>query len=139
MDTKKRRGISGTKALAVFEKIDSLSKYITEQPEMNRPLSIAEGLKFAKQAFYEGDSSNYQLPNISDMAFIGGYLRIDNTDSNSKNNLAKMLSGFMDTARQSTRISVSMADIGTKNCRFYYRGLRGGQTSYLIHRIIKYS
>ena len=110
VDTKKRHGISGTKALTVFEKIDSLSQYIAEQKEMNRPLSIAEGLKFVKQAFYEGDSSNYQLPNSSDMAFIAAYLRPDSTN---KNNLTKLLSGFMDTARQSTRISVSMADIGT--------------------------
>ena len=110
VDTKKRRGISGTKALTVFEKIDSLSQYIAEQKEMNRPLSIAEGLKFVKQAFYEGDSLNYQLPNSSDMAFIAAYLRPDSTN---KNNITKLLSGFMDTARQSTRISVSMADIGT--------------------------
>ena len=120
VDTKKRRGISGTKALAVFEKIDSLSQYITAQKEMSRPLSIAEGLKFAKQAFYEGDSVNYQLPNTSDMAFVAGYLR---PDSNNKNNLSKMLAGFMDTARQSTRISVSMADIGTAKLPVLLKGL----------------
>jgi predicted RND superfamily exporter protein len=120
VDTKKRRGISGTKALAVFEKIDSLAQYITAQKEMNRPLSIAEGLKFVKQAFYEGDSANYTLPNASDMAFVASYLR---PDSNNKNNVSKMLSGFMDTARQSTRVSVSMADIGTAQLPVLLKGL----------------
>lgn len=120
VDTKKRRGISGTRALAVFEKIDSLAQYITAQKEMNRPLSIAEGLKFVKQAFYEGDSANYTLPNASDMAFVASYLR---PDSNNRNNVSKMLSGFMDTARQSTRVSVSMADIGTAQLPVLLKGL----------------
>jgi hypothetical protein len=63
------------RALTVFGKIDSLSNYIAAQKEMNRPLSLGEGLKFAKQAFYEGDSANYLLPNSFDGAFVGEYLR----------------------------------------------------------------
>jgi len=114
VDTKKRYGLAGMKALTVFEKIDSLAQYINAQPEMNRPLSIAEGLKFARQAFYEGDSASYAVPNSFDGAFVGEYLKPNRADSSGgKNNFAKMLSGFMDTARQSTRVSVSMADIGT--------------------------
>ena len=114
VDTKRRNGLAGTRALTVFSKIDSLSQYIANQPNMNRPLSIAEGLKFAKQAFYEGDSANYQMPNMFDGAFVGEYLRPDKNDSNSsKNNLAKMLTSFMDSGRQSTRVSVNMADVGT--------------------------
>ena len=124
VDTKKRRGISGARALTVFEKIDSLSQYIAQQPEMNRPISIAEGLKFARQAFYEGDSTSYGIPTTTDMAFIGEYLRADNSDSTKKNNLAKMLAGFMDTARQRTRISVSMADIGTAKLPVLLEGLQ---------------
>ncbi|MBL0054978.1 MAG: MMPL family transporter [Chitinophagaceae bacterium] len=124
VDTKKRRGLSGAKALAVYERIDSLAAYISAQPEMNRPLSIAEGLKFAKQSFYDGDSAQYALPNSFDMPFVGGYLKADNGDSGKKNNLSKMLSGFMDTARQRTRISVSMADIGTEKLPMLLEGLQ---------------
>ena len=113
VDTKKRYGLAGARSLPVFEKIDSLSTYITTQQEMARPLSIAEGLKFAKQAFYEGDSSNYSLPNAFDGAFVGEYLK-PNPDSSSGNSLAKMLTSFMDTSRQSTRISINMTDVGTK-------------------------
>jgi predicted RND superfamily exporter protein len=112
VDTKRRNGLAGTRALTVFEKIDSLSQYIASQPNMNRPLSIAEGLKFAKQAFYDGDSANYQMPNMFDGAFVGEYLRPNKNDS-SKNNLSKMLTSFMDSSRQSTRVSVNMADVGT--------------------------
>ncbi|MES2430431.1 MAG: MMPL family transporter [Bacteroidota bacterium] len=113
IDTKKKNGLSGMRALSIFEKVDSLSQYIEAQKEMNRPLSVAEGLKFAKQAFYEGDSANYLLPNSFDGAFVGEYLRPNKSDSGGKNNFVKMLSAFMDTTRQSTRVSVNMADVGT--------------------------
>ena len=124
VDTKRRNGLAGTRALTVFSKIDSLSQYIANQPNMNRPLSIAEGLKFAKQAFYDGDSANYQMPNMFDGAFVGEYLRPDKNDSNSsKNNLAKMLTSFMDSGRQSTRVSVNMADVGTLKLPDILRGI----------------
>lgn len=113
VDTKKRLGISGMKSLAVFEKVDSLSQFIAAQPQMSRPLNVAEGLKFAKQAFYEGDPENYVLPNTFDGAFVGEYLR-PSKDSGSSNNFTKMQRSFMDSGRQSTRISISMADVGTK-------------------------
>ena len=122
VDTKKRYGLAGMRALVVFEKVDALSKYITAQKEMSRPLSVAEGLKFAKQAFYEGDSANYLLPNSFDGAFVGEYLRPDKADS-SKNNLSKMLTSFIDTARQSTRISVNMEDVGTERLPFLLKGI----------------
>jgi predicted RND superfamily exporter protein len=114
VDTKKRRGLSGMKSLAIFEKVDSLSMFIASQKEMNKPLSIAEGLKFAKQGFYEGDSANYLLPNTFDGAFVGEYLRPAKDGGESSNNFSKMLRSFIDTSSQSTRISVSMADVGTK-------------------------
>ena len=124
VDTKKRRSLGGMRALAVFGKIDSLSQYISAQKEMNRPLSIAEGLKFVKQAFYEGDSANYQLPNSSDIAFVGEYLRPDKSDSNNKNSLAKTLAAFIDTARQRTRISINMADVGTERLPGLLNGIK---------------
>ena len=123
VDTKKRNGLAGMRALAVYEKVDALSNYITTQPEMNRPLSVAEGLKFAKQAFFEGDSANYLLPNSFDGAFVGEYLRPNKNDSSNKNNLAKMLTSFVDTSRQMTRISVNMADVGTEKLPVLLKGI----------------
>ncbi len=124
VDTKKRNGLTGMRALVAFEKIDSLSKYIADQKEMSRPLSLAEGLKFVKQAFYEGDSSNYLLPNSFDGAFVGEYLRPNKTDTSKKNNFSRLLTSFMDTARQSTRLSVNMADIGTQNLPLVIKGIQ---------------
>ncbi|HMG66485.1 MAG TPA: MMPL family transporter, partial [Chitinophagaceae bacterium] len=52
IDTKKKYGAS--RNLNNLQKVDSLSKYIASMPDIGRPLSIAEGLKFAKQALFEG-------------------------------------------------------------------------------------
>ena len=113
LDSKKRRGLSGMRALNIYAKLDSLAMFIAAQPNMRRPLSVAEGLKFAKQGFYEGDSINYALPNAFDGAFVGEYLR-PSRDGQADNNFTKMLRSFIDTASQRTRLSVSMADVGTQ-------------------------
>ncbi|MFT4016000.1 MAG: MMPL family transporter [Agriterribacter sp.] len=117
VDTKRKYGLSGMKALDVFSRIDSLSQYITLKKEMARPLSLADGLKFAKQAFYDGDTLNYAMPNTFDGAFVGDYLRVrkDTGNSSASNNaFQQLMNAFMDTARQKTRISVNMADVGSK-------------------------
>lgn len=113
IDTKKRYGLAGSRALPVLQKMDSLTSYIISQKEMGRPLSIVEGIKFVKQGFYNGDSSNYALPNSFDMAFIGDYLH-PSEDSGGKSNLSKLMVSFIDTARETTRMSINMADVGTE-------------------------
>ena len=123
IDTKKRYGLAGARALPVLVKMDSLSSYINTQPEMSRPLSIVQGIKFVKQGFYEGDSLNYSLPNSFDIAFVGDYLR-PQKDTGSSNNLSKLLATFIDTARESTRMSIDMADVGTEKLPVILKNLR---------------
>ncbi|MEP7165918.1 MAG: efflux RND transporter permease subunit [Ferruginibacter sp.] len=124
VDTKKRNGLTGMRALMVYEKVDSLAMYIGAQKEMNRPLSIAEGLKFAKQGFYENDSAQYLMPNTFDGSFVGEYLRPGQHDSSKNNNFTKMLNSFMDSSKQRTRISVSMADVGTEELPVILKGIQ---------------
>jgi len=124
VDTKKRRGLSGARGLVVYGKIDTLAQYISAQKNMNRPLSIAEGLKFARQAFFEGDAVNYQLPTLYESAFLSDYLKPDKHNSSGKNNFTKMLSSFMDSAGQSTRISINMADVGTEQLPIVLNGIQ---------------
>ena len=124
IDTKKRYGLAGSRVLPVLEKIDSLSSYITAQKEMARPLSIAEGIKFVKQGFYEGDSSYYSIPDSYQAAFLGEYLKPGKDSGDTKNNLSKLLTSFIDTARENTRISITMADVGTKKLPLILQGIR---------------
>ncbi len=81
--------------------------------EIAKPLSIAEGLKFAKQAFFEGDSNNYSMPAEYDLPALAQYLTFRGDSATPKNSFTKLVSSFMDTARQEARISVSMADVGS--------------------------
>ncbi|MFC0774622.1 efflux RND transporter permease subunit [Terrimonas alba] len=111
VDTKKKYGVS--RNLTNLLKIDSLSQYLATMPEIARPLSIAEGLKFAKQAFFEGDSANYSMPAEYDLPALAQYLSFKGDTGSAKNSFSKLVSTFMDTARQEARISISMADVGS--------------------------
>ena len=112
VDTKKKYGV--TRNLSNLEKIDSLSQFIRSINGIARPLSIAEGLKFAKQAFFDGDSNNYSMPSSYDLPALAQYLSFKNDSGSEKNSFAKLISTFMDSSRQQARISVSMADVGSK-------------------------
>ena len=69
---------------------------------MARPLSIVEGLKFIRQAFYNNDSLNYGLPNEFDIPFLAPYLNLK-PDSNSKpNGVMKLANSFVDSNKQIT-------------------------------------
>jgi predicted RND superfamily exporter protein len=111
IDTKKKYGVS--RNLGNLLRIDSLSAYLVTMPEIARPLSIAEGLKFAKQAFFEGDSANYTMPSSYDLPVLAEYLSFRQDSGGAKNSFAKLVSTFMDSSRQQARVSVSMADVGS--------------------------
>jgi hypothetical protein len=111
VDTKRKQGV--TRQLPNLVRIDSLIQFLAERPEMGKPLAVTEGLKFAKQAYYNGDTANYALPNEFDLAFLAPYLQMKG-DSTAKNNtFSKLVSSFMDSGRQRARISVNMADVGS--------------------------
>jgi predicted RND superfamily exporter protein len=121
VDTKRKNGV--TRNLKTIEKMDYLSAYIAEQPEMARPLSLVEGLKFAKQAYYDGDSMSYITPNDFDMAFLGPYLK-GQTGGDSTTQLGKLSKSFVDSAKQRARLSVNMADVGTERLPVLLDSLR---------------
>ncbi len=72
VDTKEKRGVS--RRYNNLVKIDSLSQYLVTFKEIARPLSITDGLKFAKQAFFEGDSNSYSMPSEFDLPALSQYL-----------------------------------------------------------------
>src|SRR4029078_13640915 len=78
VDTKRKYGVS--KPFTNLEKIDTLSRYISTMPHIARPCSITEGLKFPKQALFDGHSNNYTMPTASDLPALKEYLDVK-TDS----------------------------------------------------------
>lgn len=111
VDTRRKQGV--TRQLANLQRIDSLVQYLYERPEMGKPLAITEGLKFARQAFYDGDSLYYALPNEFDLAFLAPYLQAKSSGGTNSSNFNKLLGSFMDSNRQLARISVNMTDVGS--------------------------
>ena len=117
IDTKRRKGLRAG-MVKTLDSIDRLSTYIAAQPDMARPLSLVEGLKFVRQAYYGADSSGYIVPNTLDLELIVSYLNMNGTQhpggAKNNNNLTKLLWSFVDSNQQRLRVSVQMADIGSK-------------------------
>ena len=114
VDTKKSNGL--IRSIKPLEQIDAFNTFLLEQPELGKPLGLLEGIKFAKQAFYDGDSLSYAVPTGTEMAFIGPYFASATPKEGVKptgNNPAQLLNKFIDSAKRQTRISVNMKDIGS--------------------------
>ena len=114
VDTKKTNGL--IRSIKPLEQIEEFNTFMLEQPELGKPLGLLEGVKFAKQAFYDGDSLSYAVPTGTEMAFIGPYFASAAPKEGIKmtaNNPAQLLNKFIDTAKRQTRISINMKDIGS--------------------------
>jgi uncharacterized protein len=114
IDTKRKKGFSGPTALQNFDKMDQLSTYIDSFPQIAKPLSLVEGIKFIRQEYYGADSADYSLPTQYDIVFLAPYLNMRPSDINKKNSLIRLLNSFIDSNKQQARISVNMADVGTR-------------------------
>ncbi|MDP4216155.1 MAG: MMPL family transporter [Bacteroidota bacterium] len=123
IDTKRRKGLR-LNMLQTLDSVDRLSRYIAAQPDMARPLSLAEAAKFIRQSFYGGDSASYALPNSFDLPLMASYLSMGSQPAGvttgtspggmgAKNGLSQLIRGFVDSNQQQLRISVNMADVGS--------------------------
>ncbi len=107
IDTKKKNGVL---TYSTIQKIDKLQHTINQYPEFSKPLSLIEVFKFARQAYYNGDSGKYSLPSSMEKNFILSY--IPQNVQGSGNDLLK---SFLDSTKQITRVSFQMADVGTNH------------------------
>ncbi|WPO79760.1 efflux RND transporter permease subunit [Flavobacterium sp. KACC 22761] len=105
IDTKKKKGVMKA---STIRKMDELQTTIAEIPELAKPVSIVNLVKYSKQAFYNGNPEYYQLPTSQEQAFILSYAK--NATKNSKENLMK---AYVDSTGQYARITTFMKDIGT--------------------------
>lgn len=103
IDTKKKNGILN---LSTIKKVDRMEEMISEYPEFSRSVSLNKALKYASQAFYNGDPQFFRIPNDMEKNFVLSYLG----NSGGNNN---MLKGFVDSNKQVARVSFQMADVGS--------------------------
>jgi len=109
VDTKKANGLFAQNAKALY-KIKALQAIFAEYPQFSKPISIVEAIRFSYQAFRGGDPKFYKLPSISDLKTLSDYAGIVSGQDNK-------LKSFVDSSRQSTRISFQVADIGSKKMK----------------------
>ena len=107
IDTKHKKGVM---KLSTMKKMDELQKTIEQIPELSKPVSIVNLVKYSKQAFYNGKPEYYELPTSQEQVFILSYTK--NATKNSKENLMK---SYVDSTGQYARITTFMKDIGTKD------------------------
>lgn len=114
IDTKQPGGVI---QLSTFARMDELEQRLKHYPELSKPVSLLNLLKFSKQAFYNGSERYYSLPNNREKNFILQYASIGEGNSN-------LLHSFIDSTRQVTRISVRMKDVGTNRMEEIYTGIK---------------
>jgi uncharacterized protein len=108
IETNRPNGVTHPRTL---EAIDELQDVLANYPELSRPLSIVEVVKFAKQAFYRGNPDMFELPNRHERNFIFAYFPQDGLQNQD------ILNSLVDSSMQKTRLSVQMANIGTNRIR----------------------
>jgi predicted RND superfamily exporter protein len=110
VDTKKKNGAT---TLPILQKLDLLSASLGDYKQIAKPLSMVEAIKFARQAYYDGDSSSYGVPNSFDVAFLLPYLRMK-SDSAKSSQFSQLISSFVDSSKRYARISVGIEDVGSE-------------------------
>lgn len=103
IDTKRKDGVL---KLSTLKRMERLNKSIEDIPELSPPTSVTNAIKYAKQAYYNGNPNYYSLPTAQENRFILSYFDRSGNDENVLNN-------YVDDTGQFARITTFMTDIDT--------------------------
>ena len=104
IDTKKNKGVM---KLSTLKKMEKLNETIESFPELSKPISVVNLVKYSKQAYYNGNPKYYQLPTNQEQSYIFSYSKNSSSDTG-------MLKTFVDSTGRYARITTFMKDIGTE-------------------------
>lgn len=104
IDTKRKGGVN---RLSTIKRIDRLEKYIEDIPELSTALSTVRGIKFIKQAYYNGNPNYFNLPSTQENRFIARYLK-------NMNDSGDLMQNYVDSTAQFSRVTTFMKDIKTE-------------------------
>jgi len=103
VDTKSPKGVLKP---ATLKRMNRFGNVIEEIPELSKPVSAVNLVKYSKQAFYNGIPKYYQLPTTQENTFIMDFARKSSGNSN-------LLDSFVDSTGQTARITTFMKDVKT--------------------------
>nr|WP_297912247.1 efflux RND transporter permease subunit [uncultured Allomuricauda sp.] len=101
VDTKRKNGAIKP---ATLRRMDQLGTVIEETPELSRPVSVVDLIKYSKQAFYNGIPKYYQLPTSQENTFIMDMVRKSSGEDN-------LLQSFVDSTGQNARLTTYLRDV----------------------------
>lgn len=101
VDTKRKNGAFKP---ATLRRMNQLGEVIEETPELSRPVSVVDLVKYSKQAFYNGIPKYYQLPTSQENTFIMDMVRKSSADGD-------LLESFMDSTGQTARLTTFLKDV----------------------------
>ncbi|MCK0155604.1 efflux RND transporter permease subunit [Cellulophaga sp. F20128] len=104
IDTKRKNGVLKP---ATLKRMDEFGGIIEEIPELSKPISVVNLVKYSKQAFYNGIPKYYQLPTSQENTFIMDVARNSTGNGN-------LLESFVDTTGQTARMTTFMKDVDTE-------------------------
>ncbi|MDF0707549.1 MAG: MMPL family transporter [Bacteroidota bacterium] len=102
VDSKRKNGVVKP---ATLKRMDRLGSVIDEIPELSRPVSIVDLVKYSKQAFYNGIPKYYQLPTSQENTFIMNAVQKSSTGG------TDLLQSFVDSTGQTARLTTYMRDV----------------------------
>jgi predicted RND superfamily exporter protein len=98
---------NGVKNLTSLKRIEKLKSVINTIPELSRPISIVDVVKYSKQTFYNGNPNFFKIPLRQENNFISQYVKNSKSDS-------KILNSYSDKSSQYARVTTYMKDISTE-------------------------
>jgi hypothetical protein len=105
VDTHKKNGLLN---LSKLERIGQFEDSLTAVPQVAGAISVVDIAKYARQAFYNADSSQYTLPERSEQVFLLPYLQGFNFNKGTGGG-----TNIVDSNFQVARISARISDCGS--------------------------
>ncbi|MCD6331664.1 MAG: MMPL family transporter [Bacteroidales bacterium] len=102
IDTRKPNGVFQHPFIV---KVDEFQQFLAGIPDLSKSFSFVDGLKFARQAYFNGEERQFKLPSRTEQAFILRYFGLQ-----MKHNPA--IRFFIDSTNRVARINVRVADVG---------------------------
>ncbi|WP_459211270.1 efflux RND transporter permease subunit [Aquimarina rhabdastrellae] len=104
IDTKRKQGVL---KLSTLKRMNQLEELLEEIPELSKPISIVNLVKYSKQAYYNGNPKYYQIPTSQERNFILPYAKSFGSE-------AGAMKSYIDSTGRYARITTFMKDIGTE-------------------------
>ena len=98
VNTKRKKGVLKRSTL---KRMNELELLIEDIPELSKPISVVGLVKYAKQAYYNGNPKYYQLPTAQENTFILSYAKNTTND-------VSLLKNYVDSTGQYARITTFM-------------------------------